>query len=151
MVKGIINKVENKYSYRVRIPLYHKVKNTPGCVPDDQLPYATVCTLPGINPLYKENDIVWIDFENNELDVPVILGLLYRESGSNSISDIDCKTLKVEVESSLPRETLIGNVSKDIQSLPQIIDKVDNMHGGSSGISMTVINENLIFTEDDQL
>lgn len=147
MVKGIISKVENKYSYRVRIPLYHKAKNTPGCVPDDQLPYATVCTPPGIFPLYQENDVVWIDFENNELDVPVILGLLYKESGSKAISDINCQSINVEVETTLPKETSIGKVSKDIQSLPQIIDKLDNIQGGSQHLEFIVTDEDLKIIE----
>ena len=128
MVKGIIEKVENKYSYKVRIPVFHKIENTPGATPTDNLPTVPVCTLPGVNPIYQVGDIVWLGFENDEIGTPVIIGLLYREEQSNAISDMDCASITVQVDAKFPASTKIGDIGdKSLQALPQIIDAVNNL------------------------
>ena len=81
MYKAFIVAVEeNGCRYRVRIPVIHKIKNTPGAVSDDKLPIATVCALKDALPYYQVGDVVWVSFENNELDTPVILGVLVTKS-----------------------------------------------------------------------
>lgn len=149
MVKGIIEEVKSKYSYKVRIPLYHKIKNSPGCTSSDKLPYATVCTIPGVNPIYQEGDVVWVDFENDELGMPVIKGLLYKESESNALSDINCNSLNVQLESVLPSSTKIGDVEDSIQSIPQMIDALLNLQEYSGELEFNVIDEDLIITKKD--
>lgn len=90
MYKAFIVSVENNgYQYKVRIPVYHKIKNTQGAVSDENLPLATVCTLPSISPYYQVGDVVWVGFENNEVDNPVILGLLFRKEKTSAISEIE--------------------------------------------------------------
>ena len=96
MVKGIIETIETSFTYKVRIPVYHKIKNAVAYTPVEDLPIATVCTSPGVLPIYQIGDIVWIDFENDELGLPVITGLLYREEQTNSTADINCSTLIVD-------------------------------------------------------
>lgn len=128
MVKGVIERVESNYSYRVRIPIIHKVENTPGAVATEDLPIAPVCTSPGINPTYQVGDIVWLDFENDEMGMPVIVGILYREEPSKAIADINCSSINVEVDTTLPEDTKIGATGyKSIQALPNIIDRINNI------------------------
>lgn len=128
MVKAIIEKVENNgYLYRVRIPVYHKIENTPGGTKSADLPVATVCTSPGILPSYQVGDVVWVEFENNELGKPVIVGLLYRSEMSESSSDFVCNVIQVNSSAELPQETKIGDVGNSIQSLPQILQNLNNL------------------------
>lgn len=82
--KGIIELVISAYEYKVRIPRYDKLATTPGGVSNDELSSAIVCSVPGSKVSFIEGDIVLVGFENNELNKPVILGLLYREGVSNT-------------------------------------------------------------------
>ena len=82
--KGIIESIISQYEYKVRIPRYDKLVTTPGGVPTEDLASAIVCSVPGTKVAFAENDIVLVDFENNELNKPVILGLLYRENNGEA-------------------------------------------------------------------
>lgn len=82
--KGIIEKIENKYTVKVRIPRYDKIATDPAGVKTENLADGILCTLPGTSIAYVVGDIVLVDFENDELSKPVVLGLLYRESSSDS-------------------------------------------------------------------
>lgn len=149
MVKGIIEKVESKYSYKVRIPIYHKVENTPGAVDTADLPIAPVCTLPGVDPSYKVGDIVWVDFENDEIGMPIIVGVLYRQDIPSSTSDIRCDSIDVSVDTKLPVSTKIGNIGNSLQSLPNLMDRVDHLQENSQSISFLVREENLDITNQE--
>ena len=131
MVKAFIESIEdNGYSYKIRIPIYHRIENTPGAVPKDQLPIAPVCTMPGVSPSYQVGDIVWVDFENDELGTPVIIGLLYSKKNSESTIDIKCSSISVDSDASLPDSTKIGNTKNSLNSLPQIkqnISEIDDI------------------------
>lgn len=87
--KGIIIGNVDKYTVKVRVPKYDKLESSLDGTPDDELSTGIVCTLPGMNLTYSAGDIVLVDFENDELTKPVILGLLYREHESNSVLEID--------------------------------------------------------------
>lgn len=78
--KGQIEKIISHYLYKVRIPRYDKLSTTPGGTITDDLSSAIVCAVPGTKVAYAEGDVVLIGFENNELNKPIILGLLYREN-----------------------------------------------------------------------
>lgn len=137
MVKGIIEKVESRYLYRVRIPVYHKVENTPGAVETEDLPTAPVCTLPGLDLIYRVGDVVWIGFENDEIGLPVILGILYRQDDVISTSDIHCDSIEVLSNAKLPIATTIGNVGNGIQTIPNLIDRVDTLQEQVETLSNT--------------
>ena len=77
--KGIIETLISPYEYKVRIPRYDKLRTTPGGVLSKDLSSAIVCSVPGTNISFSEGDVVLVGFENDELNKPVILGLLYRE------------------------------------------------------------------------
>lgn len=147
MVKGFIEKVvKTDYLFKVRIPTYHRIQNTPGATPTEDLPDSPVCTTPGVNPHYQVGDIVWCEFENDEIGHPVIVGLLYREEGSESTSDIQADSIIANVNAEFPEETKIGEVSQSIQALPQIqqqvIDGISSLQDNKvskSGDTMTGI------------
>ena len=87
--KAIIEEiVANGYQARVRIPRYNKASSSPTATDKQDLAIATICTYPGIHPSYQIGDIVFVGFENDKVNQPVILGLLYRENMGRSTSDM---------------------------------------------------------------
>lgn len=106
--KAIIEEIiQGGYQARVRIPRYNKAASSPTATDTGDLAIATICTFPGIHPSYQIGDIVFVGFENEEINQPVILGLLYRENMGNSMSDM--------VDVILPSEQL--NTVNDAQGL----------------------------------
>ena len=70
--KAIIEKKLDKYSMKVRIPVYNKVKSDPTATPTNEFYTATIQTLPGCSPNYQEGDVVIVDFENDDVSFPII-------------------------------------------------------------------------------
>lgn len=112
LMKAIIesNNIDNQY--KIRIPKYHKLKGVAGASSYDQLPFASICYLPGIFPNYSIGDIVYIDFENDDLSYPVILGKLLSDNNisERSVSDIETRSLKVQVDTTLSEDVKIGQI-----------------------------------------
>lgn len=122
--KAIIEKKLDKYSMKVRIPVYNKVKSDPTATPTNELYTATIQTLPGCSPNYQEGDVVIVDFENDDLSFPIIIGLLYREHMPQRSTDITADSLVVNVNTNLSENTLIGEVTPE--SLKKLNDKYSN-------------------------
>lgn len=113
IVKAIIESYPDENSrVRIRIPKFHKLKNVATSTPTDELPFASTCSLPGIKPVYIPNDIVFVDFENDDTSKPVIVGKLnYKNDEVNSISNITAGTLKVQSNTMLSDETQVGTIN----------------------------------------
>lgn len=79
LLKALI--VDRKeYKYQIRIPQLHGFSGTENSTPDYMLPYASVCLTSGIDSPYNVDDIVFVMFEDNDMDKPVIMGkLLYNK------------------------------------------------------------------------
>lgn len=107
--KGIIAQVIDKYNYKVRIPKYDKVESATYSTKTDNLSSGIVCTVPGIEVVYVEGDIVLLSFENGELSKPVILGLLYREEKKDS-------------------DILVNGVDKSLSGIKEDIDKLNSQN-----------------------
>lgn len=105
--KGIIAQVIDKYNYKVRIPKYDKVESATYSTKTDDLSSGIVCTVPGIEVVYVEGDVVLLSFENGELSKPVILGLLYREEKKDS-------------------DILVNGVDKSLSGIKEDIDKLNS-------------------------
>ena len=82
--KGIVEQVIDKYTYKVRIPRYDKIASDPSATKTQDLPTAIVCGYPGTEVVFSKGNIVLVDYENDELNQPVILGLLYNDSSSET-------------------------------------------------------------------
>lgn len=82
--KGIIESIISEYEYKVRIPRYDKLITTPGGVSTKDLSSAIVCSVPGAKVSFAEGDVVLVGFENDELNKPVILGVLYKENSGQA-------------------------------------------------------------------
>ena len=61
--KGIIAQVIDKYNYKVRIPKYDKIESATYSTKLDDLSSGIVCSIPGIDIAYVEDDVVLVSFE----------------------------------------------------------------------------------------
>lgn len=77
---------------------------------------ATICTVPGCNPLYSTGDVVYVDFEKEDEQYPVVLGMLYRAEKSDSTSDMKVQSLKVLVNTDLSDDVSIGDLNYELLS-----------------------------------
>ncbi len=152
MYKAIIDSVINPYEVTVQIPFLDKgnININPDLLGRDVIKSsslngvsypATIVTTPGCKPNYLIDDIVYIDFEENDLSRPVVLGLLYRQNGNVSLLDANINNLQVYSSAELPEDSVIGEVnnielsylrylSSNVQSQLDILEgKIDE--GGS--------------------
>ena len=147
LTKAIIVEIVTKYQAKVRIPLYNKAQGTASATPDDSLPIATMCTLPGMYPNYQKGDVVWVGFEQNIFTQPVILGLLYRSNMGASTTDIIVNNITATSSATFPNVTNIGNVTADnIQTLTDvngsIQEQLDTIRS-SSGVYPSITDEEI--------
>ena len=86
IVKGIIKSIDVQgNTCVVRMPYFETAGN------DEIIATATVSNSPGSYNGYKVDDVVWVAFENDQLECPVVIGKLY---------------LGIEAERADPRGTL---------------------------------------------
>lgn len=156
MTRAIIEQVIDKAHVRVRIPEYNDVAGTDNATPVNELSIATVCCLPGSNPSYKVGDIVYVTFERGNIEMPVVVGLLYGATTSYTASDLEGDSLSIKVNCELPQDTCIGNVtSKNISHLANCRNNIQRqidviVERINAIIIDTSINEDEIIEEDMQ-
>ena len=115
ILKAIIESTNLDNQYRIRIPKYHQIDGVSTATPINQLPFASVCYQPGIIPNYSIGDVVYIDFENDDLSQPIILGklLCQRSYTETSVSDATLRSLTVQVDTQLSEDTTISDITFD--------------------------------------
>ena len=114
ILKGIISSYVNEQTnkIKIRIPKYHRPVGVAGSTPNDELPYATIISSPGIKPQYIPGDIVYIDFEDDDLSKPCVIGKLnYIEDLIDSVSNIQLGDLSVTSATNLSSTTKIGDIN----------------------------------------
>lgn len=129
VVKGIITAIDiltNKCT--VELPIFKTVGS------DDISAEAIFAIPPGTYNGYDVGDIVIVDFENNKMSKPVILGKLYTNTTaeSNSKGALLCNSLSVSNSASLPGNTqlifkddLLNTYSK-YTSIVDIINAIES-------------------------
>lgn len=109
VTKGIIEEV-NGYKALVRIPKYDETYGSRYGTKKENLPSATYCSIANIEIPIAVNDIVFIDFEDNDLSKPVILGHLYKDGKYSSTPGLSLSTLNTSSTTKLSTSTWIGDV-----------------------------------------
>lgn len=127
--KAIIEDIIDNYTYRVRIPKYNKSASDGYSF--QSLPSAILSSLPNSKIAYAINDVVLVAFENEEIDRPVIIGLLYREANFESEASINL----IDIEDKLNNITTNLNTVLGRQS--QIFVKYSN----DGGVTFTSLYE----------
>lgn len=93
---------------------------------------ATVCSLPGCTPVYATGDVVYVDFEQDDMANPIVIGSLLSSESKNSIINLDAESLIVNVNTQLSEDTYIGENS--YENIP-----TGGNSSGSGGGSIGVI------------
>lgn len=118
IARGIVEKVYEKNSVAVRIPIFDSSPTSSDRTPTDSLGRATICTLPNSIPNVRVGDVVYVGFENNDISLPVIIGYVYIDSEYTTRQGLSLQSLEVISNAKLPSDTMIGDVSaKDIATL----------------------------------
>ena len=95
ITKGIIEEVCSPHEVRVRIPRLDGVTSAPNFVSSEELPVATICTLPSCYMNLQIGDVVFVGYEDNTERKLIVLGHLSREAASSSMVDITIRNLTV--------------------------------------------------------
>lgn len=128
ITKAYIQEVLTPYSVRVRIPLYHKIENAVGSIKQESLPIAYISTPPNVKIDPKVGDIVIVSFEEENLGKPIIIGYLYSQKDINSTTSIECENLISTGETTLGKNTLIGDISyENIECLRNQKENIPDM------------------------
>lgn len=131
ILKGIISSYVNEETnkIKIRIPKYHRPVGVSGSVPNEELPYATIISSPGIKPQYIPGDIVYIDFEDDDLSKPCVIGKLnYPDDVIDSVSNIKLGDVSVQSSTNLSTNTKIGEI--DYQDLLHVVQGFINAPTG---------------------
>lgn len=112
----------------VQIPLFETASSTSPVEAE-----ALVCITPGMFNNLAVNDIVYIAFEENAIEKPVIIGKLFKTASSESTTNGGAcilDTLKVRSTATIPSSTLFEftkdtkNEYKDLQTPKKIADYI---------------------------
>ena len=114
---GIILSKNGANSYNVNIPDLVDGNETFNYV-------ATVCSSINNKLDLKIDDVVYINFENNRRENPIIIGVLVNDESN---ADVNLNSLKVKRNFQLPQQTSIGAInSTNLNSLIGVSENIQN-------------------------
>jgi len=136
ITKGIIEKVDG-YKALVRLPIYNNSAASKHSTKTEDLPKATFCSLPNIEIPFAKGDIVFVGFEDNDTNKPIILGHLYKAEGNPATPGLNLSTLKTTSSTKLSNNTWIGDVTpNELSALSgikgNIQKQIDNLLSNTS-------------------
>ena len=110
ITRATIEQKIDEYNYKVRIPIFDRGKDDSLATPTKDLSIAVASLPKGMYGSLQEGDVVFVGFENNQIESPVILGHLYREDLFKSEFSINTvNTLEAKAKVILPTSITIGN------------------------------------------
>ncbi len=108
LTKAIIQSIDyTKNICRVRIPLFENASRNVNMIEAD----AQINIVPGIYNSYKTGDVVFIGFEENKMELPVILGKLFVSASAEAGSyrgNVSGNSLAITDTAQLPYSTLFN-------------------------------------------
>ncbi len=132
LTKAIIQSIDyTKNMCRVRIPLFENASRNVNIIEAD----AQLNIVPGIYNSYKTGDIVFIGFEENKMEKPVILGKLFVSVSSEAGSyrgNLSGNSLSVTDSAQLPHSTVFnydkipqnGTLYKNLNTPKKLADSI---------------------------
>ena len=146
IVKGIIKTINfSDNSCTVRLPIFETAAAQGEVVLD-----AIILIQPGLYNGYAIGDVVFVDFENNKLSQPIVIGKLYlgaaKETAAGAPSAMTVSNLKVTTQATLPIDTkltLEGTgttvpVENGITTYKSLIDIIKALHKTETSIEQTI-------------
>lgn len=121
LTKAIIESLpgSNSNKFLIRIPVLAKagITNDPASLME-----ATLCYNPGLVDNYQVGDVVFVGFEDNKLNKPIILGKLYTNNPTLGIGSLRVKNIEANNEAKLPINTILDNITaEDLQGALRMI------------------------------
>lgn len=108
LTKAIIQSIDyTKNMCRVRIPLFENAARNVNMIEAD----AQINIVPGIYNSYKTGDVVFIGFEENKMELPVILGKLFVSATAEASShrgNVSGNSLSITETAQLPYSTVFN-------------------------------------------
>ena len=108
LTKAIIQSVDyTKNICRVRIPLFENASRNTTMIEAD----AQFSIVPGVYNSYKTGDIVFIGFEENKMELPIILGKLFvsaTDEASSYRGNVSGNSLDITDTAQLPYTTIFN-------------------------------------------
>lgn len=128
ITKALIIKKISDDCYQIRIPTLDKVKSS--SLNSNELQVACASKQVSGDSNFNQNDVVYVEFEDNDIYNPVILGKLYVESNLNSLQDFSANSLTVTNSARLSNEIVINNKIT--------YDNIKNLIGTSDNIQKQI-------------
>lgn len=127
ITKGIIvsvdwtnsNGIQQGFTVKVNIPFLNTIQD------------AIICTLPQCNFIPVVGDVVIVSFEDYDVNKPVIIGCLFKESGNVSLIDLNVQCLTTNSITKLSNTTTIGDIT---------YDELKNLKGLQQNLQSTIKN-----------
>jgi hypothetical protein len=154
LTKAIIQSIDyTKNMCRVRIPLFENASRNINMIEAD----AQINIVPGIYNSYKTGDVVFIGFEENKMELPVILGKLFisaaAEAGSyrgnisgNSLAITDTAKLPYSTVFNYDKITQNEAIYKNLNTPKKLADSILSLQRSQTQkyqtIIQVVINDN---------
>ena len=111
ITRGIVEKLLDRYTIKVRMPLLNRMKQNSSSILSDDLNEAVVSVPPNFDPNINVGDVVFVAFEDNNFGKPVVIGYLYRSNMTPTYGDIILNSINVKIAANLSADTTIGDVS----------------------------------------
>jgi hypothetical protein len=142
LTKAIIQSIDyTKNTCRVRIPLFENASRNINMIEAD----AQLNIVPGIYNSYKTGDIVFIGFEENKMELPVILGKLFVTASAEASSyrgSVSGNSLAITDTAQLPYSTVFNydkslqnsTIYKDLNTPKKLADSIVNLQRSQAQI-----------------
>lgn len=147
LTKAIIQSIDyTKNMCRVRIPLFENASRNTNMIEAD----AQFNIVPGIYNGYKTGDIVFIGFEENKMELPVILGKLFISSSTEASSargNLSGNSLVITDTAQLPYYTIFdckeisqnNKLYKNLNTPKKLADSIIELQQSQANTYQTVI------------
>lgn len=122
--KGIIKELLlNENRILVRIPILESAGG------QEVVLSCLIMNQPGIVNGYQVGDVIFVAFENQDLDTPIVIGKLYTGTNNLSSSAFIGDSLTVSGKTTLSTECNIGEVSYiELSSIKYLIEQVEKLN-----------------------
>lgn len=118
ITRGIIEEIVNRYTVKVRMPIFNGASFQNVRTKTEDLNDAKLCVAANYDPNIHIGDCVFVAFEDNNYGKPVVIGYLYKETRDQSFGDAQLHSLIVNTQTHLNYDTTIGEITpEDIEKL----------------------------------